>query len=257
MVPSVLKDSFVPGTPVFLLLAATVGTLLLYRKTSNGRAGRRLLTLLVLLYWILSTPITAVPLVRALTANYPPVQSAAEARGATAIVVLGGGMETYRSRGVALQAGTREHSLRVLEAARVYPLLDRPWVITTGSLAPDSVTEAALMGRSLTLLGVPADRLLEEGKSRNTRDHTTYVPPMLVERGVKQFVLVTSRQHMARALRAFRAAGWDPVPSSPDFYVARGLPFEPFLPSEAALEASTSMIYDLLGMAYYRARGWM
>ena len=256
MVPSILKDTFVPGTPVFFLLAATVAALLLYRKKHNGRAGRLLLTALVLFYWILSTPILAVPLIRMLSPEYPPVQTPADARGATAIVVLGGGMETYRSRGAMLQTGSREHSLRALEASRVYHVLDRPWVIVTGSLGPQRKPEAAQMARSLTLFDVPEDRVVEEGQSRNTHDHTVYVPPILAERGVRNFVLVTSRQHMARSLRAFRRAGFDPVPSSPEFYAEEGRRFEDFLPSRSALEASTAMMYDVAAMLYYRARGW-
>lgn len=256
MVPSVLKDSLVPGTPVFFLLVATVGILLLYRKKNNGREGRLLLTALVVFYWILSTPITAVPLIGALCADVPPVQTAADARHATTIVVLGAGMETYRSRGAALQASSREHSLRALEAARVYHLLDRPWVIVSGSLAPERMSEGAHMARSLALLGVPPERVVEEGRSRNTHDHTRYVPPLLAERGAIRFVLVTSRQHMSRALRAFRGRGLDPVPSSPEFYVGRGRPFERFLPSKSALDASMAMMYDLAAMVYYRLRGW-
>ena len=257
MVTSLLKDLFVPGTSAFFLLAATFATLLSYRKRDNGRVGRRLLTALVLTYWVLSTPISAVPLVRATTPSYEPIRSRAEARGATAIVVLGGGADTYHSRGGALQSGSREHSLRVLEAARVYGVMDRPWVIVSGSLGAEAVPESAIMRRSLNLLGVPLDRILEEPRSRSTRDHAIYIPPMLSSHGVKQFVLVTSRQHMARALRVFRVTGWDPVPSSPEFYTPRGVPFEPFLPAKAALDASTAMMYDLLGFVYYRARGWI
>ena len=256
MVPSILKESFVPGTPVFFLLVATVGVLLLYRKKNNGREGRLVLTALVAFYWILSTPLTAVPLVRALTADYPPLMTSADARGATAIVVLGAGMAMHRSRGAALQAGNREHSLRVLEAARVYHLLNKPWVIVSGALVPGWPTAAANMARSLRLLGVPAERIVEEGESRSTLDHAKYIPPQLVERGAGQFVLVTSRQHMARALRVFRASGLDPVPSSPEFYVARGRPFDRFLPSQAALDVSVAMMYDVAGLAYYRLRGW-
>ena len=210
----------------------------------------------MLFYWILSTPFTAVLLIRALSPAYPAVETPADARGATAIVVLGGGMETYRSRGAVVSAGSREHSLRALEAARVYRVLDRPWVIASGSLRAAGTTEAGHLSRSLTLLGVAADRIVEEGKSQNTHDHTVHVPPLLAERRVKQFVLVTSRQHMARSLRAFRAAGFDPVPSSPEFFVGRDGAFSKVCPSESALEASTSMVYDVLAMLYYRVRGW-
>ena len=256
MVPSFLKGALVPGTPLFFLLGATVGVLLLYRRRHNGRAGRRLLTALLALYWILSTPFTAVLLVRALSPDYPPVQNATDAKHATAIVVLGAGMKTYRSRGATMQAANREHSLRALEAARVYHVLGRPWVIVTGSLAPEPVSEAANMARSLTLLGVAQDRVIEEGRSRNTHDHTVYVPPLLAARGVSQFVLVTSRQHMARALRTFRAAGFDPVPSSPEFYEEDGGILDWLLPSQSALDASIAMMYDVAAMFYYRVRGW-
>jgi uncharacterized SAM-binding protein YcdF (DUF218 family) len=256
MVPSALKELFLPGSVVFFLLAATAGTLLLYRKTHNGRAGRRLLTALVVSYWILSTPASAVMLIRLLTPDYPPVQTPADTRGASAIVVLGGGMDTYRSRGAVIQAGSREHSLRALEAARVYHLLDRPWVIVSGSLAPEAVNEATHMARSLARLGVPTDRVVEEGQSRNTRDHTAYVPSILAARGVTRFVLVTSRQHMARALRAFRVAGLDPVPSSPDFFEDRRGVLSRLLPSSSALDASRAMVYDLFALVYYRIRGW-
>jgi uncharacterized SAM-binding protein YcdF (DUF218 family) len=257
MVPPVLKEVFVPGTVIFFLLVASLGTLLLYRRSNQDRAGRMVLTLLVLFYWILSTPATAVLFVRALSPDYPPVRTSADARRASAIVVLGAGMEIYRSRGSELPAGSREHSLRALEAARVYRLLDRPWVIVSGSLGSDSPSEAVPMRRSLTLLGVPAERILEEGKSRNTHDHALYVPRLLAERGITQFVLVTSRQHMARSLRAFHAAGLDPVPSSPEFFVPRDDgALSKIIPSESALEASTSMLYDVFAMVYYRIRGW-
>ena len=256
MVPPILKELFVPGTILFFLFAATIGTLLLFRKANNGRAGRRCLVALVTFYWIGSTPIAAIALVRALSPAYNPVESREQARHATAIVVLGGGVHAYRSRGAMVLQGNREHSLRALEAARVYRILDHPWVIVTGSLEPERKTEAAEMARSLIALGVAADRIVEEGKSRNTHDHTLYVPPLLQQRGVKQFVMVTSRQHMARSLRAFRNAGLDPVPSSPDFFVPDDGRLSLFIPSEAALEATSAMMHDLGAIVYYRLRGW-
>lgn len=162
MVPPVLKELFQPGSVIFLLLFATLGVLLALAKGRVAGAGRALLAFVLLFYWLAATPLTAMPLVRWLTPDYPPVQSRADARGATAIVVLGGGMSAYESRGATLMQGSREHSLRALEAARVYGVLDRPWVIVTGSLHPYEVTEAIEMTPSLIALGVPADRIVDE-----------------------------------------------------------------------------------------------
>lgn len=257
MVPAVLKEFLVPGSILFFLAGVTLGTLLLFRKTGNGRAGRTLLATLVLFYWTAATPTTSRLLIRLLSPDYPPVQSPSDARGATAIVVLGGGVHEFRSRGDVLLQGSREHTLRAIEAARVYRLLDRPWVIVTGGLPKSGASEAMEMSGSLAQLGVQHDRIVSEGKSRNTRDHTLYVPPMLAARGIKQFVLVTSRQHMARSLRAFRAAGFDPIPSSPEVLDPNDGMFERIVPSKGALDATTALTYDLLASVYYRVRGWI
>ena len=113
------------------------------------------------------------------------------------------------------------------------------------------------MAHQLEQLGVPADRIIKEEQSTNTRDHALLVPPLLKQHGINQFVLVTSQQHIARALGAFRAVGADPVPSTPEVYVARGGALEKYLPSLLGLHVSESMIYDLMGWVYYKARGWV
>jgi uncharacterized SAM-binding protein YcdF (DUF218 family) len=257
MVPVVLKELFVPGSYSFFLIVLIFGTLLLYRGKDGGRTGRFLITSAVLFYWIASTPITAVALVRLWSTDYPPVETPAQARGASAIVVLGAGMETYRSRGDLFEASPREDALRMMEAARVYRVLDHPWVIVTGGLGSERYTEAARMAGELRAMGVPDDRIVVEAKATNTHEHAVYVPPLLRERQVQQFVLVTSRQHVDRALRVFHKAGLDPIPSSPEAYVIHSGPLEYLLPSDSALLASEELFYDKGAMVYYWLRGWI
>ena len=251
MIPSLLQDLFTPGSTTFLLLTLVPGVLLLFRKGDGGRTGRLWIASLVLFYWVLSTPITALGLVNLLSPDMPPVMSKADARGATAIVLLGAGMVVHRSRGASYGVPTREGSRRVLEAARVYHVLGGVPIIATGGKA-----ESGLMAYQLERLGVPADRIIREEQSGNTRDHASFVPPLLKQHGLGQFVLVTSRQHIARALGAFRKVGTDPVPSTPDVYIPRGTFLEWYLPSPVALAASQSLFHDLIGRAYYKARGW-
>ena len=252
-----MKDLLVPGSIPFLLIAMIPGVLLMFRGKNGGRAGKIWVTCLVLSYWLLSTPITAVAVVDVLTPDIPPVSSKADARGATAIVVLGAGMDVYRSRGASYDAPTRDGALRVLEAARLHRLLGGVPIIPTGGLGSSQHSEAALMAHQLEQLGVPADKIIKEEQATDTRGHAIFVPPILKEHGIHRFVLVTSQQHIARSLQVFRAAGMDPVPSTPEVYVARGGRFEMYLPSRTALYASERMMYDLLGWAYYKARGWI
>ena len=256
MLPTVLKGLLYPSNPGFLIITLVPGLLLLYRRRDGGRAGKFWIATVLLLYLIWSTPATAVPFIRALSPAYPPVRTLQDGRGATAIVVLGAGVDTLRSRGDVYTGPTRELALRLLEAVQVYRALGRPWVIVTGSLGNERNTQARYMAIELVRLGVDADRIIEEHESINTRDHALLVPPILRARGVTQFVLVTSQQHIARALKAFRKVGWDPVPSTPQFYV--GLPgLQQYLPSASALEASAAMLYDEVGMVYYWIRGWV
>jgi len=252
-----LKDFLIPGSIGFLLLSLVLGTLLLFRRKDGGRAGKVWIILLVLVYWVLSTPIAAVALVDLCSPDLAPVMSKADARGATAIVLLGGGMNIHLSRGASYGAPTREGSLRVLEAARLHQLLGGVPIIATGGLGSSQYSESGLMAHQLEQLGVPADRIIKEEQSTNTRDHALLVPPLLKQHGVDQFVLVTSQQHIARALGAFRAAGVDPVPSTPEVYVPRGGALEMYLPSLLGLNVSERTIYDLMGWVYYKARGWI
>ena len=257
MVPGVLKDLLVPGTIGFLLFSLVPGVLLLFRTKDGGRAGKIWVALLVLLYWVLSTPIMAAAFVDLFTPNLPPVMSKADARGATAIVLLGAGMDVHRSRGASYGAPTRDGSLRVLEAARLHRLLGGVPIIASGGHGIPQYSEARLMAHQLEQLGVPADHIIREERSANTRDHAMLVPPLLKQHGIEQFVLVTSQQHIARALAAFRAVGLSPVPSTPEIYVARGDLLEMYLPSRTGLYTSDRIVYDLMAWAYYKARGWI
>ncbi|HUP38923.1 MAG TPA: YdcF family protein [Vicinamibacterales bacterium] len=257
MLPVALRDILVPGSVVFLILSLIPGALLLFRKKDAGRAGKICITLLVVLYWVMSTPIAAVTLVTLATPHVPPIMSQPNAHGASAIVVLGAGMHVHRSRGGSYAAPTREGSLRVLEAARVYRVLGRVPIIATGAHGSRQHSEAGLMAQQLEQLGVPPGDIIKEEQSTNTRDHAIFVPAVLKQHGISQFVLVTSQQHIARSLAAFRAVGLDPVPSTPEVYVPRGEFLEMYVPSRTGLEATQSMAYDLLAWVYYKARGWI
>jgi uncharacterized SAM-binding protein YcdF (DUF218 family) len=166
-------------------------------------------------------------------------------------------MEVFRSRGDMFEVSPREDALRIMEAARVYRVLDRPWVIVTGGLGTTRHTDADRMAVELEALGVPPDRIVKEGRSENTHQHGVYVPPLLREKQVTRFVLVTSRQHVARTLRVFRKAGWDPIPSCPEAYADDDKVIERFLPSKNALLASQEVFYDEGAMVYYWLRGWI
>jgi uncharacterized SAM-binding protein YcdF (DUF218 family) len=256
VVPAILKELFAPASYPFFLFMLAVGIALLFRRKDGGRLGQRWLTLLVVAYWLLSTPVVAVNLVKLTTSDFV-VRTRTDARDASAIVVLGAGMQVHRSRGDLYEAASREGALRVLEAFRLYRLLDPPWVLVSGGLGTERHTEGALMAEQLEQLGVPAQRIIRETRATNTRDHALFIPRMLADHGVSQFVLVTSRPHMARSLAAFAAVGVTPIPSCPEVYVWQKERFRDYLPSQIGLFISEQLLYDGSAVIYYELRGWL
>jgi uncharacterized SAM-binding protein YcdF (DUF218 family) len=256
-VTSLFKELLLPGSLPFFILALIPGVLLLYWR--RGRIGRIWVTVLVLFYWLASTPIVAAWLVEATSPELARIDHPEQLGGATAIVLLGAGGYHYESRGEMVSVVTPQAGLRVVEAARIARLLEDPLIIITGGATFRGRSEAEILRLSLVDLGIPRDAVVLEHKSLTTYDHPRNVAPMLAARGIKRFVLVTSLTHMRRALLVFRAAGYDPVPAAPEPFsdFRRWTPTERCFPSERALAVSTAVFYDAFGLGYYWIRGWL
>jgi uncharacterized SAM-binding protein YcdF (DUF218 family) len=83
------------------------------------------------------------------------------------------------------------------------------------------------------------------------------VAPILRSLGSDSQVLVTSAVHMRRSLGACRAAGWNPVPAvAPDPWFQHGWS-DWLMPSNHGLYFSGQVTHELLGLPYYRFRGWL
>ena len=184
----------------------------------------------------------------------------ASAGPTTAIVVLGSGsLDVEDWTGRRFSFVDRTAAARVLEAARVFSLVDHAIVISSGG-NPHSERRSAPTGETmrdaLIALGVPGDRIIVETVSKTTRDEAIVVTEILRERKVEQVILVTSEVHMPRALGAFRAAGVRPIPAVAQEF-ERDLPLaRVFLPSKEGLAVAATNAHELLGFVYYWLRGW-
>jgi uncharacterized SAM-binding protein YcdF (DUF218 family) len=244
------------------LLAIGFGIGLLYMRQRH-KWGRIWLTAVLVGLWALSTPIVANWLAGRMAAGFSSLTRFDPGQSRAALVVLGGGAHRYHSRGREIDVLTGHTSLRILEAARVYRLMNDPWVVVTGGIVSgwdSSIPESVLMRDELVKLGVPANRILVEERSRNTYDHGVYVPQLLGPLGVEQYVLVTSGTHMRRAAAVFTARGVKVVPSlaaTRSDPVPGSSPLRAFLPSAGGLEVTELVFHDLIGIAYYWIRGWI
>ena len=234
-----------------------IGVVLLNVRRTR-RAGRVWLTCVWLGFWIASTPLGSTLLSWPVATRARPIQSRAEARGATTVVMLGGGTISYVAYGIGVD-DLWASAPRIIETVRLYRLLDHPLVIVSGGdtqhLTPPR-TEAAAYRDAALRLGVPSDRIVMEDRSQTTHDEAVELKRMLSERGIGTFVVVTSPTHMPRSLRTLRAVGLDPVPSPAPLRTVETPLWSP-VPDRQSMAISDQSLYDALALVYYRLRGWI
>lgn len=242
------------GAVTFLFIAA-LGVALRPRSP----AARRLLVLCAAFYFAASIYLVPVTVSKILTNRYHRFEQADVPRGKVALVVFGAGDEAVGGWESRLSIPNDTAAARVLETARVYRIARPAWVISSGGNAdPGDPAEPSStnMRDMLVRLGVPADRIVLESTSRNSRDEAVMIAPMLRALGADALVLVTSAVHMPRSVGAFRAVGWNPTPAvAPDSWFENDWS-DWVRPTTHGLEFSEEVAHELLGLPYYRLRGW-
>jgi len=194
---AVVKTLVLPPTGPLLL--AALGVVLLRRAP---RAGRALAAAGVAALLVLSMPVVAEFLVSLVDRSVPfDPQSA---KGAQAIVILGGGIRYNAPEydGDTLATLTLE---RVRYGARVARLTGLPVLVSGGTvLAGDA--EAVVMAAALEReFGVPV-RWVEQ-RSRTTHENAVQTAAMLKQVGIDRVVLVTHVFDTRRAIAEFEAQG--------------------------------------------------
>lgn len=255
----VFKAYLLPGSLSFLLLAVSVGVVLLFLRGRSSNLGRIWLAGVAIGYWLLASPWAARALVWSLSHGYQAISSPNASPSPGAIVVLGGGSVTNTEDGRRLSALSDASALRALEGARLYQLLGAEWVVTSGGpSARGAEPESSILAHAMVELGVPADRILEEPDSDNTYAQAVNLKGLLASRGIDRFVLVTSGVHMPRAMGVFRHVGLEPTASpAPESSSPGAGGWQAILPSVRALETSQAAVREMLGLTYYCARGWL
>ena len=163
---------FIVSTGGFELFVL-VGCLWLFVQPRSP-AARRFLLLVAIVYTLASVYATSHAGARLLAAGYEPLTEVDVPPGRRAIVVLGSSSFTARDwRDNRFSIVDPPAASRVLEAVRIYRLLDAQWVVSSGGSVRTSDSREATgttMRDALVRLGVPPPRIIVETRSRNTHD---------------------------------------------------------------------------------------
>src|SRR5438067_846590 len=250
-------------TFIFSTSGAVIGLLVeavaVWRRPAS-RAARRFLIAVALFYTVAATYAVPAAIGSLLSRGYHPFQPGDAPGGVTAIVLLGSGAErVFRWNAKPWAILDAVGAARVAEAARLYRTINPAClIISGGGLDPfrERGATSLMMRDALVALGVPAEIIELESRSRNTHDESVLIAPMLRELRIEHVVLVTSDVHMRRSIAAFRAQGWNAIPAiAPDPRLA--LPaVRRWYPTDYGLALSAEVVHELAGMPYYRLRGW-
>lgn len=158
-------------------------------------------------------------LILPLEQRFPRLEPSHIEKTITGLIILGGAEEGRISAGRG-GLGLNEAAERITEGARLARLLPGAKVVFTGGarrlwFAGEGGSEP--VSAFLTDMGVAPDRIVLEGRSRNTHENATFTRDLLQPRPSERWLLVTSAYHMPRAVGIFRGAGFEVVPCPVDF----------------------------------------
>ncbi len=237
----------------FLLPPGILVTVIAAAALWHLRKGRRLAAAIHLatgaLFWLICVSPGADLLVGGLEA---PFEAAREPRG-DVIVLLGGGVLGGAPDLSGTGAPTDEMWARIGTAARVQKRLGVPVIVSGGKVFPGKAAEAPIVARILVDLGVPADRIIVEDRSRDTRENALYTARIARREGFRDPVLVTSAYHMRRAAMEFRRAGVGATPCPAAFRTWAGKRYGPedFLPDSSPLRTSSLAVREYAALLVY------
>lgn len=233
-----------------LLLIMAAGILLLW----SGRwqkSGKIVVSVSWALLLLLSLQPVADRLLQPLESRYPTWNGEEKVEY---IVVLGGGY-TFNPDWAPSSNLIGNSLPRVAEGVRQWRRHQEATMIFTGAAGgANPVSNAAVAASVAASLGVPENRMIVLDRPKDTEQEAGAVRGVV---GQQPFLLVTSANHMARALTFFHAAGLAPF-AAPANQLAISSPlnwWERVIPSPLWLSHSDRVVYETLGQAWQWLKG--
>lgn len=200
-----------------LTFLAAVGAVLLLTRWRP--AGRRVLVFCLVLF----LAVGYLPIGRAahftLEDRFPAwTDSGGPVEG---IIILGGPISPYLSeaRGQVTLGDGAERLTEIPKLARQFP---NARIVYTGgnpTLFAGMGTPEALFGaRLLESFGIPRERIVIEGDSRNTEENAVFTKALVKPKPGERWLLITSALHMPRSVGVFRKAGFPVEPYPVDWH---------------------------------------
>jgi uncharacterized SAM-binding protein YcdF (DUF218 family) len=183
-----------------------------------------------------------------------PVEMPREVDG---VVGLAGpeNLEVTAARGQPILGDSAERLLAMIELGRQYP--DARLVYSGGSdvLFGSPMTSAAVARSALLWAGFDVDRVLFEDQARDTYENALRSKELAKPRPGGRWLLVTTANHMPRAVGVFRKAGWDVIPYPVDYRTTGRIELGTSFEMGSRLADLDYAAHEWLGLLAYRILG--
>lgn len=245
---SKLVENFLLPSNAITILAVAGGLLLLVRWRRTGAVFLAVaIASLVLVGWL---PLGRIALA-SLENRFPKPAITGDVTG---IVVLGGAINIHISadRDTVATNDAGERFTAAAALARRYP--DARIILSGGAghLLPGNLqTESALGKQLLVQIGIPADRIALEEQSQNTCQNAFDSKSVAAPQARQQWILVTSANHMPRAVACFRAAHFPVIPYPVDYRTERAGSWMPSKSIADGLQDADLAAHEWIGLATY------
>lgn len=173
------------------------------------------------------------------------------------ILVLGGAVNPALSvdHNQLILQSTTERLFSFAALAEEYPEAKLIYSGGSGSLTKQELKEADVARVALKRLGMDTDNVIFENQSRNTFENIRLTKKLVTPKVGENWILVTSAQHMPRAMGIARAEGWQMIPYPVDYNFAKQMKLGMSLNFSQGAGNLYSGLYEFIGLAMYRLTG--
>ena len=143
---------------------------------------------------------------------------------------------------------------RLIEGIRLHRKIPQSKLVLSGGIVSYGKRECETMKALALELGVEETDIILEGESRDTRSQAVQLTPLLKE---KPFLLVSSANHLQRAVARFEAQGLKPIATPAIFITTQEDPdnfWVPF-PNPGSVWTSYRALHERVGRLWGRLRG--
>ena len=168
------------------------------------------------------------------------------------IILLGLGVCDKSPDLSGLGAPSDGYLTRIVTAVRLQKRLNIPIIVSGVETPKAKVVEDHIVKRFLMNLGIPADEIIIEDKSRDTFENVKFTQEICARLGFTNPILVTSAYHLKRSTMIFEKVGLEVLPFPAGFKSFQGKHYRwrAYLPGDF-LTASLA-IKEYLGLVFYK-----